>query len=32
MIIRSFVDEFVIEKAEHGGTRVVLRKTIPPGT
>lgn len=32
MIIRSFVDEFVIEKGEHGGTRVVLRKAIPPGT
>ncbi|WP_321474342.1 ATP-binding protein [uncultured Paludibaculum sp.] len=32
MIIRSFVDEFVIEKSERGGTRVVLRKSIPPGT
>lgn len=32
MIIRSFVDEFVIERSEQGGTRVVLRKSIPPGT
>jgi len=32
MIIRAFVDGFLIEKAGHGGTRVVLDKSLPPGT
>jgi serine/threonine-protein kinase RsbW len=29
MIIRSFVDEFLIESASPAGTRVILRKTLP---
>lgn len=32
MIIRAFVDEFSIERAVTGGTRISLRKTLPPGT
>ena len=32
MIIRAFVDEFSIERAATGGTRVFLRKALPPGT
>jgi serine/threonine-protein kinase RsbW len=32
MIIRAFVDEFSIERAATGGTRVFMRKTLPPGT
>ncbi|MBL0156005.1 MAG: ATP-binding protein [Bryobacterales bacterium] len=32
MIIRAFVDEFSIERAATGGTRVFLRKSLPPGT
>ncbi|MBI5281924.1 MAG: ATP-binding protein [Candidatus Solibacter usitatus] len=32
MIIRAFVDEFVIEKTEGGGTRVAMKKSLPPGT
>ena len=32
MIIRAFVDEVAIEKSARGGTRVVLKKSLPPGT
>jgi len=32
MIIRAFMDEFAIEKTERGGTRVLMRKSLPPGT
>ncbi len=32
MIIRAFVDEFFIERAATGGTRVFMRKTLPAGT
>ncbi len=32
MIIRAFVDEFVIERLSSGGTRVVMKKSLPPGT
>ena len=32
MIIRAFVDEFSIERAATGGTRVFLKKALPPGT
>jgi serine/threonine-protein kinase RsbW len=32
MIIRAFVDEFVLEKTERGGTRVFMKKSLPPGT
>ena len=32
MIIRAFVDEFSIERAATGGTRVSLKKSLPPGT
>ncbi len=32
MIIRAFMDDFVIEKTERGGTRVVMKKSLPPGT
>lgn len=32
MIIRAFVDEVAIERSARGGTRVVLKKSLPPGT
>lgn len=32
MIIRAFVDEFSIERAASGGTRVLLKKAVPLGT
>ncbi len=32
MIIRAFVDDFAIEHISTGGTRVSLRKTLPPET
>jgi len=32
MIIRAFVDELVIEATEQGGTRIAMKKSLPPGT
>jgi serine/threonine-protein kinase RsbW len=32
MIIKAFVDEFSAERTEQGGTKVVMKKTLSPGT
>lgn len=32
MIIRAFVDEFSIERTGQGGMKVVMKKTLSPGT